>query len=87
MDRGWGNPSFHLSQVFTGHGCFGEYLHRIAREAMKACHECGANRDTAQHTLEGCPVFEEERRVLIQRIGPDLSLPAVIESMLGREEN
>jgi hypothetical protein len=23
IDRGWGNPSFHLSQVLTGHGCFG----------------------------------------------------------------
>jgi hypothetical protein len=65
MDKGWGNPSFHLSQVLTGHGCFGEYLHRIGREATEACHESGADRDTAQNTLEGCPAFEEERRVLV----------------------
>jgi hypothetical protein len=87
MDIGWGNPSFHLSQVLTVHGYFGEYLHRIGREATATCHECGADRDTAQHTLEGCPAFEKERRVLVQRISPDLSLPAVIESMLSREEN
>jgi hypothetical protein len=78
---------FHLSQVLTGHGYFGEYLHRIGREATEACHECDADRDTAQHTLEGCPAFEKERRVLVRYIGPDLSLLAVIESMLGREEN
>jgi hypothetical protein len=87
MDRGWGNPSFHLSQVLNGHGCFGEYLHRIGREATETCHECGADPDTAQHTLEGCPAFEEKRRALVQQIGPDLSLPTVIESMLGREQN
>jgi hypothetical protein len=87
MDRGWGIPSFHLSRVITGHGCFGEYLHRIGREATEACYECDADRDTAQHTLEECPAFEEERRVLVQHIIPDLSLPAVIKSMLGREEN
>jgi hypothetical protein len=67
--------------VLTGHGCFGEYLHRFGRETTEACHECGADRDTAQHTLEGGPAFEEERCVLVQHIRPDLSLPAVIDSM------
>jgi hypothetical protein len=88
MDRGCGNPSFHLSQVLIRHGCFGEYLHRIGHKATEACHEDQhTDQHTVQHTLEGCPAFEEERRVLVQRIGRDLPFPAVTEAMLSQEEN
>ncbi|XP_071581151.1 uncharacterized protein [Temnothorax nylanderi] len=58
--------SFHAVQVVTGHGCFGYYLHCIGKEC------------TAQHTLEFCPAWADERRALRAQIGEDLSLPAVI---------
>ncbi|KMQ84939.1 reverse transcriptase [Lasius niger] len=44
-ERSHGGVSFHLTKVFTGHGCFGEYLCKI-----------------------------EERRVLQEVVGEDLSL-------------
>lgn len=31
-----------VTQVLTGHGCFGEYLKRIGAEATAGCHHCEA---------------------------------------------
>ncbi|XP_047998301.1 uncharacterized protein LOC125235758 [Leguminivora glycinivorella] len=75
-------------QILSGHGCFGRYLHKIAgREPTEECHECGAAVDTAQHTLEDCPVWGPERADLIAIVGPDLSLPAVVKSMVDSERS
>jgi hypothetical protein len=43
--------------------------------------------DTAQHTLEVCPAFSEERARLSVHVGPDVSLPAVIKSMVDSERS
>uniref|UniRef100_A0A8R2MBE2 Reverse transcriptase n=2 Tax=Bombyx mori TaxID=7091 RepID=A0A8R2MBE2_BOMMO len=77
------------TQVLTGHGCFGRYLHLVARrEPTPKCHHCsGCNEDTAEHTLAYCPAFAEQRRVLVAKIGPDLSLPTVVATMLGSDES
>jgi hypothetical protein len=86
VDRRWGRFSFRLVQVLSGHGCFGEYLCQIAgREPTTICHECGCDRDTAQHTLEECPAWAGQRRALVAAVGPDLSLPAVVSAMVGSE--
>ena len=31
VDRRHGGLTYRLVQIITGHGCFGEYLHRVAR--------------------------------------------------------
>ncbi|XP_026823907.1 uncharacterized protein LOC113561598 [Ooceraea biroi] len=87
LDRGWGGVTFRMAQVLSGHGCFGEYLSRIGRERGPRCHHCGADRDTAQHTLEECPSWAGERRVLVNRIGGDLSLPSVVRAIVGSERS
>lgn len=85
--RQHGGLSFRTVQVLTGHGCFGEYLHEKAgRESSTRCHHCTADRDTAQHTLESCPAWDDRRRVLIDSIGADLTLTAVVKAMLESEE-
>lgn len=81
----WGN-SGGVTQVLTRHGCFEEYLCRIKRERDAHCHHCGADRDTAQHTLVGCRAWCSERRVLVASIGDDLSIPAMIRALLARED-
>ena len=75
-------------QVITGHGCFEEYLHRVARrEPTTRCHHCEAeSRDTAQHTLEVYPAWADQRGVLVSSIESDLSLPAIVQQMMGSEE-
>ncbi|XP_053989984.1 uncharacterized protein LOC128882410 [Hylaeus volcanicus] len=56
-ERRHGRLTCRATQVFTGHGCFGVYLCRIGKEAAAACHHCGEEEDSAQHTLEECPAF------------------------------
>ncbi|XP_034838757.1 uncharacterized protein [Maniola hyperantus] len=82
LGRKHGSVTFRLTQVLTGHGCFGEYLCRIGREMTPRCHHCEEDRDSAQHTLEECPTWESERCTLVGCIGRDLSPPAVIAAML-----
>ena len=78
--------SFRITKVLTGHGCFREYLKRIGAEATAACHHCNADLDSAQHTLEVCEAFEEQRRVLTAVIGSDLSPAAIISALLAGDE-
>jgi len=75
--------TYRLVQVLSGHGCFGDYLHQIGREETAACQHCGADRDTAQHTLKECPAWDTQRRALVQVVGGDLSLPAIVSCMVG----
>jgi hypothetical protein len=82
MERREGRVTFRLTQILTGHGCFGEYLNRIGREETAQCHHCGSDRDSAQHTLEDCPAWESERRVLVAKIGQDLCPSAIVKAML-----
>ncbi|XP_073963081.1 uncharacterized protein [Choristoneura fumiferana] len=86
--REHGSLTFRLVQVLSGHGCFGRYLHKVAgREATASCHECGADEDTAQHTFEVCTAWAQRRRTLMAAIGGDLSLPSVVQAMLGSESS
>ncbi|XP_063529546.1 uncharacterized protein LOC134740810 [Cydia strobilella] len=88
VERKHGTPSFHLTQLLTGHGCFGWYLcERVGREPTTECHHCdGRAVDTAQHTREECPAWAEHRAVLSTAMGGDLSLPALIHQMADSEE-
>lgn len=87
IGRSWGVPTYRMTQVLTGHGCFGEYLCRVGKEPTAQCHHCGAAQDTAQHTLEECPAWGTERRVLRQTVGWDLSLPALVREMIRGERS
>lgn len=65
MTRRWGGTSFHLTQLMTGHGCFGSYLDRIgSQEGGPRCHHCEAAEDTADHTLTWCPAWTEDQVAL-----------------------
>ncbi|XP_029165937.1 uncharacterized protein LOC114936792 [Nylanderia fulva] len=75
--------SYRVVQVLTGHGCFGEYLHdKARREPSRRCHHCTEVRDTAQHTVEHCPAWADQRRALTNVIGGDLGLPSMVKAML-----
>ena len=85
--RRFGLLTLRLVQVLTGHGCFGEYLHRIGREPTTVCHHCGAPMDSAEHTLLECPAWEGARRVLTDALGlledgEELSLGSIVLAML-----
>ncbi|XP_041977482.1 uncharacterized protein LOC121731874 [Aricia agestis] len=87
-DREGGALTYRLTQVLTGHGCFGRYLCDIARrEQTTACHHCDDERDTAQHTLLACPAWNEQRAALQAAVGDDISLPVIVRAMLSSENS
>ena len=88
VKRVFGVLTFRLVQVLTGHGCFGKYLHQIARlEMSPVCHECDASVDSAHHTLAECPAWSPQRHALMAVVGRDLSLLSVVGAMLDCERN
>nr|XP_012225974.1 PREDICTED: uncharacterized protein LOC105674337 [Linepithema humile] len=80
-----GYINFHSTQIISGHGCFKDYLHKRKRADSPLCEHCGNEPNTAQHTLESCSAWEQERAelrdVLERRTG--LSLPLIIATIIG----
>lgn len=55
IDRGYGNVTFRITQLLTGHGCFGTYLARIGSVNSSQCEHCSSGEaDSAEHTLQTC---------------------------------
>lgn len=80
--RQHGCLTFRLTQVLSGHGCFGKYLCQVARREINTrCHHCDCSIDTAQHTFEECPAWAEKRMALANTVGRDLSLSTVLGLM------
>ncbi|XP_076685998.1 uncharacterized protein LOC143378006, partial [Andrena cerasifolii] len=88
VGRRYGRLTFRLTQIITGVGCFGAYLCRIGREETSRCFSCDSgDEDTADHTLERCQEWIEDRRVLEAQLGPDLSLQTVVRLMAADRAN
>ncbi|RLU15211.1 hypothetical protein DMN91_012205 [Ooceraea biroi] len=86
MSRRHGGPHFHLVQLLTGHGCFSTFLHRIGKLESAACCHCDGGIDYVEHTLQECDAWEVERRELVAIICPDLTLCAVVGTILRNRE-
>lgn len=85
LARRHGILTYRLTQVLTGHGCFGRYLCRVAgREPTVECHHCeGGIEDTAEHTLSSCAAWAAERQALVAVVGENLSLQSLLPAMIG----
>lgn len=86
VERPRGGITFHMAQILTDHGCFGGYLRRIGKEDSEMCHHCTSRLDNADHTLVRCPAWNEERRSLMDVVGNNLTIQALIEKILEKEE-
>ncbi|XP_076303072.1 uncharacterized protein LOC143221530 [Lasioglossum baleicum] len=82
-----GRRTFRLTQVLSGHGCFGQYLNNIGREVTHGCWFCDAEVDTAQQTLKESPAWTAERRARQSAEGWDLSVLAIVPNMVEPERN
>jgi len=75
VNRSHGLMTYRLTQIFTGHGCFNRFLHRIGRAQSPGCSHCGfpgeenEEDDDAHHTLMRCEAFEGDRERLVRKIG------------------
>jgi len=86
MNRRWGGLTFRVTQLLTGHGCFGTFLLRIGKADTALCVFCGMDVDSSDHTLRVCPEWSEERDELSGVIGPDLTLAGVIRAITDNRE-
>ncbi|KAJ5288337.1 hypothetical protein N7508_011112 [Penicillium antarcticum] len=68
-----------LAQLRTGHARLNGYLHRIGKTDSDLC-ECGVERETVPHFLLRCTRWNEQRRALIEAVGPNLGS---LSQMLG----
>lgn len=76
-----------MTQVLTGHGCFGEYLCQIGKKPTAQCHECGAANDSAQHTLKECSNLAEQRRKLVVKTRENSSLEAFLRVFVSKKKD
>ncbi|CAN0599769.1 unnamed protein product, partial [Ectocarpus sp. 12 AP-2014] len=53
--------SFEVTQILTGHGCFGSYLSWMKIKPSDACECDQRTAQTVSHVLEKCPRFAQER--------------------------
>lgn len=70
VNRRSGGLTFRLTQMLTGHGCFGSYLARIQRVSRSTCLACDSGADDIpEHTLSRCSRWRAEREQLVGKIG------------------
>lgn len=87
IGRKAGAPSYHLTQILTGHGSFGSFLHRIGRKDSAECAYCQYHTDDAQHTLTTCPKWYDLRNRLAQALGVVQITPAtLIEALIAHPD-
>jgi len=86
-DRRFGETDFHLTQMLTGHGCFGYYLHKYKKRDDPACVDCGSPVDDVEHTIFKCDRWWRLRRELEVKIEAVMEPDTVISVMLRNVEN
>lgn len=84
VERRHGLTDFHLTQMLSGHGCFGQYLYKIGKLPDPSCVDCQAATDDAEHAVFRCDRWWASRRSLQHNLGrpvePDTLVGAMLES-------
>lgn len=89
MGRKHGNLNYFMFQIFTGHGVFNSFRHRIGKTASKYCWYHPEEKDSAEHTMMRCDRWGEERERLITTLKIQETNPIkerVLEKILEKEE-
>ncbi|KMQ92183.1 reverse transcriptase [Lasius niger] len=82
--------TFHLTQVFTGYGCFSKYLHQIGKKTDTMCFVCGMDDvDNVYHTLRECPMWNTQRLVVKNKLDlpRDFTLGDVVDIIMTSRES
>lgn len=86
LDRKFGQLDYYSTQMITGHGSFRDYLFRFNLVDDEICLHCRRKVDSAQHTIQECPEWRQERRSLRLEVSRNLSLKSLIKGMLKSPE-
>ena len=85
INREHGEVNYYLTQMFTGHGYFRAFLHKIGKAVDPRCLSCGSENDNAFHTFFECEIWSVWRAPLEERLGR-LNPDTVVRVMLSSEE-
>lgn len=80
--RKHGYTDYHLTQMFSGHGYFGHYLHRFKKRESPKCVDCDEEFDSAEHTLFQCGRWWRQRRELEVVLHADMTPESIVGTML-----
>ena len=85
IQRNHGELGYAMTQFFTGHGCFEQYLYRIRKADIPACSYGDAAVGDAGHVLFVCGRWDVERKALVSRLGINILtaenlVPQMLES-------
>ncbi|XP_060881917.1 uncharacterized protein LOC132953542 [Metopolophium dirhodum] len=79
--------NFHLTQFLSGHGCFGQYLHRIRKLDNPRCVDCLAPVDDAEHAFFLCDRWWRRRMELKAAINDPFTPETVVGKMMESRSN
>ncbi|XP_076638774.1 uncharacterized protein LOC143350585 [Colletes latitarsis] len=68
-----GQLTYHMSQAFTGHGCFNQFRKRIGKATSDLCWYGCNEIDDAEHTFTQCQKWAENKQQLCERLNIDVS--------------
>lgn len=85
INRQHGEMTYRITQLLTGHGCFNTYLFRIGKERSPVCSFCNNEEDSSEHTVQVCERWSDERRTLVEELGPDLSFTIIVQKICATE--
>jgi hypothetical protein len=80
-----GECSHWLTQLLTGHGCFGEYRHCLQKEQTPECVYCAAEVDDARHVVFACAEWAEQRRSMSEALG-EVPTPETLVALMSEDD-
>lgn len=86
INRQHGGPSYYLTQMITGHGCFRKYLYKYKYEDSPECPKCRGIEEDARHVFFACPRFDLQRRKLEEDMHMAITPENLVQQMLASEE-
>lgn len=82
IKRTHGEIGYYLTQAMTGHGKFESYLYRFKRTITPECKQCGYSEDDAEHTIFHCRAWSNERGILEETLGTEITVANLVGLML-----
>lgn len=82
----WTHLDYVVMETLTGHGEFGRHLKRLGKRDSSDCVVCGLE-DEPIHRIFTCPMYEDERRLVEQRmIGMEMNPRQVLYRLIETNE-